>query len=68
MPVKLTTTIKKIASIPNSINSTTMNEFYQYMKSNGASDSHMNNNLKALTSFAHFLGSNVTFYDIIKLT
>jgi hypothetical protein len=32
-----------------------MNEFYQYMKSNGASDSHMNNNLKALTSFAHFL-------------
>ena len=25
------------------------------MKSNGASDSHMNNNLKALTSFAHFL-------------
>ena len=41
-----------------------MSEFYQYMKSNGASDSHMNNNLKALTSFAHFLGSNVTFYDI----
>ena len=34
------------------------------MKSNGASDSHQNNNLKALTSFAHFLGSNVTFYDI----
>ena len=27
MPVKLTTTIKKIASIPNSINSTTMSEF-----------------------------------------
>ena len=64
MPVKLTTTVKKIASISNSINSTTMSEFIQYMKSNGASDSHMNNNLKALTSFAHFLGSNVTFYDI----
>ena len=27
MPVKLTTTIKKIASISNSINSTTMSEF-----------------------------------------
>jgi hypothetical protein len=63
MPVKLSTTVKKIASIPNSINSTLLSEFYQYMKSNGASDSHQNNNLKALTSFAHFLGS-VTFFDI----
>jgi integrase/recombinase XerD len=34
------------------------------MKSNGASESHQNNNLKALISFAHFLGPNVTFYDI----
>jgi integrase/recombinase XerD len=63
MPVKLTTTIKKIASIPNSINSTLLSEFCQYMKSNGASESHQNNNLKALISFAHFLGS-VTFSDI----
>jgi hypothetical protein len=52
MPVKLTTTIKKIASIPNSINSTLLSEFCQYMKSNNASDSHQNNNLKALISFA----------------
>jgi integrase/recombinase XerD len=63
MPVKLTTTIKKIASIPNPINSTLMSEFCQYMKSNSASESHQNNNLKALISFAHFLGS-VTFFDI----
>ena len=64
MPVKLTTTVKKIADIPNSTNSTLLSEFYQYMKSNGASDSHLNNNLKALTSFAHFFGTNATFYDI----
>ena len=63
MPVKLTTTVKKIADIPNSTNSTLLSQFYQYMKSNGTSDSHQNNNLKALTSFAHFLGS-VTFFDI----
>ncbi len=50
MPVKLTTTVKKIADIPNSTNSTLLSEFYQYMKSNGASDSHLNNNLKALSS------------------
>ena len=34
------------------------------MKSNGASESHQNNNLKELISFAHFLGPNVSFYDI----
>ncbi|HZC50287.1 MAG TPA: hypothetical protein VE244_14650 [Nitrososphaeraceae archaeon] len=33
------------------------------MKSNGASESHQNNNLKVLISFAHFLES-VTFFDI----
>ncbi len=65
MPVKLTTTVKKIASIPNSTNSTLLSEFCQYMQSNGASESHQNNNLlKALISFAHFLGPNVSFYDI----
>jgi hypothetical protein len=48
----------------NSINSTLLNEFCQYMKSNSTSESHQNNNLKALISFAHFLGPNVSFYDI----
>jgi hypothetical protein len=33
------------------------------MKSNGASESHQNNNLKVLIFFAHFLES-VTFFDI----
>lgn len=64
MPEKLITTVKKIAAIPNSINSTLLSEFFQYMKSNGASESHQNNNLKALISFAHFLGPNFSFYDI----
>jgi hypothetical protein len=64
MPVKLTTTVKKIADVPNSINSALLSEFCQYMKSNDASESHQNNNLKALISFAHFLGPNVSFYDI----
>jgi hypothetical protein len=64
MPVKLTTTIKKIASIPNSINSTLLSEFYQYMKSNGASGRHQNNNLKAVIAFANFLGTDTTFLDI----
>ena len=41
------------------INSTLLNEFFQYMKSNSASESHQNNNLKELISFAHFLSPNV---------
>ncbi|HET7389585.1 MAG TPA: hypothetical protein VFJ51_02095 [Nitrososphaeraceae archaeon] len=36
MPTKLTTTISKITSIPNSVNSGLVNDFYEYMKSNGA--------------------------------
>jgi hypothetical protein len=34
------------------------------MRSNSTSESHQNNNLKALTAFAEFLGSNITFLDI----
>jgi hypothetical protein len=64
MPVKLTNTVKKIAAIPNSLNSALLNEFYQYIKSNSASESHQNNNLKELISFAHFLGPDVGIYDI----
>jgi flagellar motor switch protein FliG len=68
MPVKLTTTIKKISSIPNSINSSLLSEFCQYMESNSASESHQNNNLKALTSFAHFLGQMSAFMILNKMT
>jgi hypothetical protein len=66
MPVKSTTTIKKISSMLNSINSTLLSEFCQYMESNGASESHQNNNLKALTSFAHFLGQMSAFMILNK--
>jgi hypothetical protein len=36
MPVRLSTTVSKIASLPNSTNAALMSEFYQYMKNNGA--------------------------------
>ena len=46
MPVRLpATTVSKIASLPNSTNAALMSEFYQYMKDNGASESHTNNSL-----------------------
>ena len=34
------------------------------MKNNDSSERHQNNNLKAITAFAKFLGSGTSFYDI----
>jgi integrase/recombinase XerD len=64
LPTKLNTTISKIASLSNSTNSALINEFHQYMKDNGASERHQNNNLKAVIAFANFLGRDTTFLDI----
>jgi integrase/recombinase XerD len=66
LPLKLTTTVNKIKSVPNHINSTIISDFYQYMKSNGCSEHHQNNSLKVAIAFAKFLGTNITFYDINK--
>src|SRR5713101_3008518 len=66
MPVKLTTTVNKISFVPNATNSTIIQEFSEYMKQNGSSEHHQNNNLKAVIAFAAFLGRPTTFYDIRK--
>jgi hypothetical protein len=34
------------------------------MKSNGVSERHQNNNLKAVIAFANFLGTDTTFLDV----
>ena len=65
MPVRLfATTVSKIASLSNSINASLITEFYQYMKNNGASESHNDNSLKTNMAFAKFLGPNFSFYDV----
>jgi hypothetical protein len=45
MVAKLSTTINKIQSLPNFSNSKIINEFLIYMKNNGSSERHQNNNL-----------------------
>ena len=45
MIAKLSTTINKIQNLPNFSNDKTLNEFLFYMKSNGSSERHQNNNL-----------------------
>jgi hypothetical protein len=66
MPSKLSTTISKISTIPNSTNSSLITEFHTYMKTNGASERHQNNSLKVCNAFAFSLGKDITFYDIDK--
>jgi hypothetical protein len=39
MPVRLSTTVNKIASLPNSSNEALMTDFYQYINNNGALES-----------------------------
>jgi integrase/recombinase XerD len=64
MPVKLTTTIGKIPSVPNFTNSTLIRDFYEYMVQNDSSERNQNNYLKVIIPFAMFLGPGVTFYEI----
>lgn len=66
MPVKLATTIKKIDSISNNTNLELVKKFCSFMRSNGASERHQNNNLKAVIAFANFLGEKNSFTDINK--
>ena len=65
MPVRLSTTISKISLMANSSNQMLVTEFYEYMKNNGCSEKHINNNLKAIMNFADNLKPATTsFFDI----
>ena len=66
MPLKLSTTIRKIQNIPNLKNIRIINEFLEYMGSNGSSEHHQNNNLKVVIAYGNFIGKDNSFYDINK--
>jgi hypothetical protein len=66
MTEKLKTVLEKILTIPNAVNSSLIQEFYQFMIDNRKSDSYEKNNLKALILFSHEFAPNITFYDIRK--
>ena len=56
MPTKLITTIKQIkTAVSNPVNSALINDFYQYMKANGASERHQNNNLNTIYTYMIYL-------------
>ena len=66
MTEKLETVMEKISTISNPVNSSLLQEFYQFMADNRKSDSYKKNNLKVLILFSHELAPNITFYDIQK--
>ena len=66
MVAKLSTTINKIEKLPNSSNSKIINDFLIYMKDNGSSERHQNNNLNVMIEIALFLGPNTTFMISIR--
>ena len=48
MAMKLSTTLSHITTVPNSLNSKAITEFYHYLKSIGTSENYQNQNLKAI--------------------
>ena len=68
MPIKLSTTIDKIDLIPNRKNAKLIRKFHEFMKSNGASERHQNNNLKAVLKFGNYLSENLDFEKINNST
>ena len=64
MAMKLSTTLRHIDNIPNSINASLVKDFYEYLKGIGTSENYQNQNIKQLIGFAKSLGSEKTFYEI----
>lgn len=65
MHTLLSTTVKHIHDrVPNSVNSKLIEDFHSYMKDNTTSERHQNKNLKAIITFAEFVGSETTFYQV----
>jgi hypothetical protein len=52
MTEKLETVLEKISTISNTVNSSLIQDFYQFMTDNRKSDSYKKNNLKALILFS----------------
>src|SRR6476620_6561765 len=66
MPVKLSTTVNNINTIPNRENQKIVKEFYEFMKSSGTSEKYQNNNLKTIIAYGRFLDPSLSFYSITK--
>lgn len=66
MPVKLSTTVGNIQTLPNKNNQVLVREFYEFMKSAGTSDKYQNNNLKTIIAFGRFSEPSILFQSISR--
>ncbi|MFZ0367128.1 MAG: hypothetical protein WAL21_05530, partial [Nitrososphaeraceae archaeon] len=64
MTMKLSTTLIHLNTIPNPVNASLVNEFYEYLKEIGTSENYQNQNLKQIINFARYLGVEKTLYDV----
>jgi integrase/recombinase XerD len=64
MPSKLSTTVSKISTILNPVDSMLITEFHKYMEIGDTTERHQNNCLKTVIAFALSTGKDVTLYDI----
>jgi len=60
MTERLETVLDKVSAIPDPVNSSLIQEFYQFITDNRKSDSYRKNNLKALVLFSQELAANIT--------
>ncbi len=66
MQAKLSTTVNKDKSLSNHANANLVLRFHEFMKYNGVSARHQNNNLKAIASYSLFLGNKSLKYKTKK--
>ena len=59
MPIKLTSVLEKVQTIPNLKNRKVLKEFNDYMLESGASESHQRNELLTLYYYALHLGETL---------
>lgn len=64
MTMKLSTTLIHLNTIPNPVNASLVNEFYEYLKEIGTSENYQNQNVKQIINFARYLGVEKTLYDV----
>ena len=59
MPSNLSTTVDKVMNLANQKNSKLILKFHDFMKENGASERHQNNNLKTILAYSQFINSRI---------
>ena len=62
--MKLSTTLIHLNTIPNPVDVSLVNEFYEYLKEIGTMENYQNQNLKQIINFAKYLGVEKTLYDV----